>query len=1203
MKTTSLISFLLLSTFASQLSTAFAQGTAFTYQGRLNDNGAPAGGIYDLRFTIYDSTNNPGTVIAGPLTNSPVAVTNGVFATTLDFGVNVFTGADRWLEIEVRTNGSSAGFTILNPRQLVAATPYAITAGNISGSVSASQLSGSIAPANIGAGTITSTMLAAGSVTTSNLVNGAVTLAKLNTSPVWTSSATFTNPTPAIGDNFGTALAAVGTDRVIIGAQWDDPGVNGAGAAYLFSTNGTLLTTFTNPSPAQEDIFGNALSSVGGDKLIISAYQKDVAGATNTGAAYLFNTNGTLLITFTNPTPALDDNFGWAVAGVGTNKIVIAANNDSTGATNAGAAYVYSLNGTLLVTITNPTPAVGDQFGYQLAAVGTDKILISSVANDTGGTNAGAAYLFSTNGALLTTFTNPMPVQSVFFGLRIAAAGNDRVLISGALSDFTTGVAFLYSINGTLLATFGPAPLIGASLAFLSPDKVAIGAAGDGAGSVHLFTTNGAPLATIANPNPVNGAYFGYSLAAIGGRLLIGVPQDNTGASGAGVAHLFGIGAQYIPGLVGDGSFAANPGNIAIDSSRIVDGTIAEVDLADGAVSDAKISNVDASKLTGTVQDALLSPNVALLNANQTFTGQNTFNNPANSFAGDGSGLANVNAATLGGIGPNSFWRTVGNAGTTPGANSLGTTDNQPLEFQVNATRALRIEPHGASAPSLVGGYFQNSVASYQGAVVAGGGTSGSPNYALGNYAFVGAGHGGQAAAYSAVVAGAYNDSPGSFSFIGSGEANTNSVIYSFIGGGKNNSIQPFAYNSILGGGENNSIQTNANYSFLGGGENNSIQPNAGFSVLAGGGGNSIQLNAYYSVLGGGNGNSIQANAGSSVLGGGANNSIQTNAYLSFLGGGANNFILPNANVSVLGGGSDNSIRPLASYSVLGGGQNNSIQTNAYYSVVGGGWRNSILPNGQYAIIPGGQDNTATNYAFAAGRQAKANHQGSFVWADSTGADFASTAANQFNIRAQGGVRLNTDTSVFFGNQTRQMLNLWSTNYGIGVQNSAAYFRTDQEFMWYRRGSHSDTFGDPGAGGSQLMRLGINGELIIAGTLSQGSDRNIKQDFAAVDPREVLEKVAAMDVRSWSYTNDPACRHLGPVAQDFHAAFGLNGDDDKHITTVDADGVALAAIQGLNQKVEEQRAELQQKGTEITELKHRLERLESLINERNGDAR
>src|SRR5215831_8089083 len=77
---------------------AWAQGTAFTYQGRLNDGANPATGIYDLRFDVYDSTNNPGVLIAGPITNAATSVSNGFFTVTLNFGPGIFTGADRWLE-------------------------------------------------------------------------------------------------------------------------------------------------------------------------------------------------------------------------------------------------------------------------------------------------------------------------------------------------------------------------------------------------------------------------------------------------------------------------------------------------------------------------------------------------------------------------------------------------------------------------------------------------------------------------------------------------------------------------------------------------------------------------------------------------------------------------------------------------------------------------------------------------------------------------------------------------------------------------------------------------------------------------------------------------------------------------------------------------------------------------------------------------
>jgi hypothetical protein len=127
LKTHALVLPILLVTLMEQPSTAIAQGTAFTYQGTLNEGTNPANGIYDLRFTIYDSTNNPGVVIAGPITNSATAVSNGLITAPLDFGAGVFTGAARWLEIGVRTNGAGA-FTPLTPRQPLTPAPYAIHA-------------------------------------------------------------------------------------------------------------------------------------------------------------------------------------------------------------------------------------------------------------------------------------------------------------------------------------------------------------------------------------------------------------------------------------------------------------------------------------------------------------------------------------------------------------------------------------------------------------------------------------------------------------------------------------------------------------------------------------------------------------------------------------------------------------------------------------------------------------------------------------------------------------------------------------------------------------------------------------------------------------------------------------------------------------------------------------------------------------------
>src|SRR5271154_4598991 len=109
--------------------TSRAQGTAFTYQGQLNDGGSPTTGNYDLQFQIYNAVTN-GNAISVPLTNSATAVNNGQFTTTLDFGAGIFNGTNCWLQIGVRTNGNPGAFTLLFPRQPVLPTPYAIYASS-----------------------------------------------------------------------------------------------------------------------------------------------------------------------------------------------------------------------------------------------------------------------------------------------------------------------------------------------------------------------------------------------------------------------------------------------------------------------------------------------------------------------------------------------------------------------------------------------------------------------------------------------------------------------------------------------------------------------------------------------------------------------------------------------------------------------------------------------------------------------------------------------------------------------------------------------------------------------------------------------------------------------------------------------------------------------------------------------------------------
>jgi hypothetical protein len=104
-----------------------APTTAFTFQGRLSDSGTPANGNYDLQLKLFTTeTINSGTQIGGTITRPAVKVTNGVFTVQLDFTAAAFPGADRFLEIGIKPAGSGSAFTILQPRQPITPTPYAI---------------------------------------------------------------------------------------------------------------------------------------------------------------------------------------------------------------------------------------------------------------------------------------------------------------------------------------------------------------------------------------------------------------------------------------------------------------------------------------------------------------------------------------------------------------------------------------------------------------------------------------------------------------------------------------------------------------------------------------------------------------------------------------------------------------------------------------------------------------------------------------------------------------------------------------------------------------------------------------------------------------------------------------------------------------------------------------------------------------------
>ena len=552
------------------------------------------------------------------------------------------------------------------------------------------------------------------------------------------------------------------------------------------------------------------------------------------------------------------------------------------------------------------------------------------------------------------------------------------------------------------------------------------------------------------------------------------------------------------------------------------------------------------------------------------------------------------------------FWSLAGNSSTNPAANFLGTTDNQALELRVNSARALRLEPN-PSSPNFVGGYSGNQVtAGVVGAAIGGGGESGSPNGVADDYGTVGGGKRNQAGdnigttndrPYATVGGGYFNIASGTSATVGGGSINIASGSVATVGGGENNTATGTgatigggsgntASNLVatVGGGQNNSASnqwatvgggylntasgdvatvsggysgTASDYATVGGGIYNDASGR--YATVSGGGDN--DASAWYATVGGGYGNRAAADYATIAGGGYSNpdsftgNNRVTDNY-GTVGGGGNNQAGDDAGTTedaiyaTIGGGRENTASD--DYTTVGGGRGN--EASGQHATVGGGINNTAsgtratvgggeanLASGYRATVPGGASNWALgDHSFAAGRRAKAFSQGCFVWGDSTDADVTCNNTNRFIVRASGGVYLYTNSDLSTG-------------------------------VYLAAGSSSWT------------------------SIPTPSDRNLKENFVPVDGQEVLVRLAAIPIQTWNYkSQDPAIRHLGPVAQDFYAAFGV-GEDDEHISPVDADGVALAAIQGLYQLLQEKEVQVAAQQQRVDDLEARLSALEEAV--------
>jgi hypothetical protein len=304
----------LLAMLDSPWSIALAQGTAFTYQGQLENNGSPANGFYDFQFALSNAPSG-GSQIGGTLTNLDVGVTNGLFTSSLDFGA-VFTGNAAWLAISVRSNGVGS-YVGLNPLQPLTPTPYAIFAGsasNVSGTVSAGQLSGAVALSQLPKMVVTNNetlpVTFNASVTASQFIGSAAGLSGFP-APVVTNNTrqatTFSNSV-----TISTYLTVLGTNtNAYAGYSANAPLQvnNGSGQMNLSATDDGRLNiqNYNNTEGAIAALYNQTTNPVANMPVGHYAYgASDSSGVTGTtGAIYNFLTNPN------HSTMSSDYSFGW----------------------------------------------------------------------------------------------------------------------------------------------------------------------------------------------------------------------------------------------------------------------------------------------------------------------------------------------------------------------------------------------------------------------------------------------------------------------------------------------------------------------------------------------------------------------------------------------------------------------------------------------------------------------------------------------------------------------------------------------------------------------------------------------------------------------------------------------------------------------------------------------------------------------------
>ncbi len=277
----------------------------------------------------------------------------------------------------------------------------------------------------------------------------------------------------AASDFFGFSVAA-GSGVILVGAPGDDDNGSSSGSAYLYNINGSLIKKVKPSDGAAGDNFGYSVAA-GSNKIVIGSPGDDDKG-NSSGSVYVFDIDGNQQIKITASDGAASDNFGHSVA-IGCNVIVVGAPYDDDKGSNSGSVYIFKRDGTLIRKITAPDGAADDNFGWSVS-VDLGRIVVGAPYNDLYGSDAGAAYIFDLNGNYLLRL-NPAPTGVVpgfnsytnaaagdLFGWSVSA-GSGRIGVSAPEKRFyplgntsatplAYGLVFLFDLNGTWSAVVLP---------------------------------------------------------------------------------------------------------------------------------------------------------------------------------------------------------------------------------------------------------------------------------------------------------------------------------------------------------------------------------------------------------------------------------------------------------------------------------------------------------------------------------------------------------------------------------------------------------------------------------------------------------------------------------------------------------------------------------------------------------------------------